>query len=458
MVGYPISDWCILWTGALPWVYVAICLGMWGLCYDPALKRGPTWPLAILVAAIVVRGLSALLVAVRSEKIRTRWDRDFDTTVRSEGNVPHQVLENSSAPAADRFSGDDSVGYHRSYRVVPPVILKVVHLVPVGIVACATLQRPTLVFPVSLFAVVTVILTAIMGVAAPLEYSVSAERLWIGRHGKELLNVKLDGTGLSCVVERARLTLKHAGYRIVDIDLGNVTQPRTLALKIAAWAVCKPDGSVGVTTATSESRAPYCEQVKRCALCDRNARPAPSGLNGHIVCRTCRLSYIGRRQAAYAVDCTLLYVAPLLLLIQRGYSIVGATATYSAGMTLCLLILLRIPLLVRDTVRGRSPGKWLTGLRVVRLESGEPISAAPSVGRNLVLCVPVVSELILAVQIQRGHRMGDNWSGACVAWDRYRFRAPFCTGKFLCRECGYDLQGAPLNTTRCSECGAATSR
>ena len=70
-------------------------------------------------------------------------------------------------------------------------------------------------------------------------------------------------------------------------------------------------------------------------------------------------------------------------------------------------------LLLRDSIRGQSPGKLLLGLVVINLETGRPCTPKDSVWRSAVFLVPganvvaVFLEPITIVRDPQGQRLGD---------------------------------------------------
>ena len=70
-------------------------------------------------------------------------------------------------------------------------------------------------------------------------------------------------------------------------------------------------------------------------------------------------------------------------------------------------------ILLRDAIHGRSLGKFLLGLTVVRLETGRPGSARDSVSRNVIFLLPganvaaVFLEARTLLRDQQGLRLGD---------------------------------------------------
>ena len=70
-------------------------------------------------------------------------------------------------------------------------------------------------------------------------------------------------------------------------------------------------------------------------------------------------------------------------------------------------------LALRDGISGRSVGKFLFGLRVVRLDKDRPCTVADSIRRNLVFLIPgvnvaaIVLEPVTMARDPQGHRLGD---------------------------------------------------
>jgi uncharacterized RDD family membrane protein YckC len=70
-------------------------------------------------------------------------------------------------------------------------------------------------------------------------------------------------------------------------------------------------------------------------------------------------------------------------------------------------------ILMRDAIRGRSPGKFLFGLTVVRLDTGRPASARDSVSRNVIFLLPGANVAAIFLEArtlsrdQQGLRLGD---------------------------------------------------
>ncbi len=227
------------------------------------------------------------------------------------------------------------------------------------------------------------------------------------------------------------------------------------------------------------SAAPASGGLRSCPMCRlRRASQLPKHvLYGTSVCRKCLYGLTNRRQLAFVVDCLVLSAActASVRLMMAWLSPPPQTPDFLMDA----FTLLWIPLFaIKDGWDGRSPGKRLLGLRVVRTDSLESIGPTRSLKRNLLIAaalaaeplgriagpllgatpapaVKVISVLVilwLGERLTHGLRPGDRWAGARVIWQRYAHRPPFVpTGRY-CVECGYDLRGNVSGV--CPECGA----
>jgi uncharacterized RDD family membrane protein YckC len=123
------------------------------------------------------------------------------------------------------------------------------------------------------------------------------------------------------------------------------------------------------------------------------------------------------RAAAYGVDLLLLAGGPLLLsTLVIIFILLVATdppASLARGF-IAAQALFALLFLLRDS-GGRSPGKRLFGLRLVR-EGGRPVGVLASVARNIPMLVPGwnLVELLAVVRRSDGRRGGDRLAGTTL--------------------------------------------
>ncbi|MGC9961004.1 MAG: RDD family protein [Acidimicrobiales bacterium] len=156
---------------------------------------------------------------------------------------------------------------------------------------------------------------------------------------------------------------------------------------------------------------------------DRHVTATPEGIRLDVV-----LAGLGSRFAAYAVDVLLQVVALILYLVVVSH-IVGSGASetaqlISAGATVTFILLDFVGYFIvcEMLFNGRSPGKRLTGLRVVRV-GGQPVGFLASALRNVLRLVdflPTFNILgsLLILSTTRNQRLGDLAAGTIVIRDK----------------------------------------
>ena len=199
-----------------------------------------------------------------------------------------------------------------------------------------------------------------------------------------------------------------------------------------------------------------------CPLCEK--RPIwKKTIYGHPVCKKCFYGFANRRQLGYLIDA--------ILWIAVAYAIGDVAGRLMAGQITsdvqefvfftALGLVVACLFITKDGFSGYSPGKRITGVRVLHEETNEPISFGRSFRRNSILLlgqipfvgaiVGLVIILVIAYQCGRGYRVGDRFAGTRVIWDRYANNPVFSGTDRLCPKCGYDLSGNTSGT--CPECG-----
>lgn len=199
-----------------------------------------------------------------------------------------------------------------------------------------------------------------------------------------------------------------------------------------------------------------------CPLC--SDRPVGrKALYGWPVCKKCLYKFANRRQVAYLVDALLFAVVvfPVMWWVGGQLGTLGWTELQVEIAVTAIALLLNVMFVLKDGFDGQSPGKRLTGVQVIDEATGRPISFAQSFKRNAVLLVgviPVVGGLAslavvvtIAIQMNKGHRLGDRFAGTRVVWKRHADSPVYGGSDSLCRQCGYDLTGN--ESGRCPECG-----
>lgn len=131
-----------------------------------------------------------------------------------------------------------------------------------------------------------------------------------------------------------------------------------------------------------------------CLLCGTSIPSARQNyLYGMPACRRCCIRFRSRRQSAFIIDFIITTIASVIFPPLYFY------------------------LLLRDSIRGSSLGKYLMGLQVIEVPSGRPCGFGGSIKRNLPLFIPLLNLLIIIFEmfkLDKGPRTGDIWANTLV--------------------------------------------
>lgn len=145
-----------------------------------------------------------------------------------------------------------------------------------------------------------------------------------------------------------------------------------------------------------------------CPLCHQEKHMRTSmTLYGHRVCSKCYYALANRRQLAYLIDvtalCALSVVSSVVLVATMA---LAGVPKESAGAFTGLVVLASPGIvLLKDSIRGHSPGKFVCGVRVIDRDTGQPVGLRASLFRTLPLLLPLVP-IVVAFQLQRGRSLG----------------------------------------------------
>ena len=137
------------------------------------------------------------------------------------------------------------------------------------------------------------------------------------------------------------------------------------------------------------------------------------------------VAILRKREWAFLIEFAPLLISFTLLVIVAGIEggienrSYGRRMTYTAvfsWFSAAVLIATMIYLVVKDSIRGVSLGKSITGCRVVSIHTGEPIQMPQSLARNFVMLIPLfpLVELFFASFRKDRRRMGDLLAGTIV--------------------------------------------
>jgi uncharacterized RDD family membrane protein YckC len=153
----------------------------------------------------------------------------------------------------------------------------------------------------------------------------------------------------------------------------------------------------------------------------------------------CRHRFVYGRLAAFIID----------FMIIRLF--VAAGNTHNVAMPeWSVLFICCAALVFKDSFSGRSPGKWVLGLRAIDADNGTIATVSQCLKRNSLHAIPLIGTLIAAGHLP-GRHPGDRWARTMVIPNHAGAAALFGPKGPYCLDCGYDLTGNVSG--RCPECG-----
>jgi uncharacterized RDD family membrane protein YckC len=143
-----------------------------------------------------------------------------------------------------------------------------------------------------------------------------------------------------------------------------------------------------------------------CVMCGGDTESRRQPYYDAVACLRCSRRATSRRTWAFIVDFNLAFGlgSAATLAVPSGNVELMALVAFVVGAGLFVL---------RDAVRGISPGKLLLGLRVVDSSTGLPIGVTQSLRRNGLLALPLFP-ILAAFLVWKGPHLGDLHAGTRV--------------------------------------------
>jgi uncharacterized RDD family membrane protein YckC len=170
-------------------------------------------------------------------------------------------------------------------------------------------------------------------------------------------------------------------------------------------------------------------QVVCCPVCGQPKRNLGSKLYGVPTCRKCVDTFALRRNFAWFME-WIICIAPYFLarLVETTLSVearLGAPRDEDIPKLMFVIVgsLLSLGLLIlfvlKDGLSGYSPAKYLFGLRVMDLRTGQPAGFIASIKRNVLPALIPIIALVCSAQLRKGPRWGDGFAKTKVIWMKY---------------------------------------
>jgi len=163
-----------------------------------------------------------------------------------------------------------------------------------------------------------------------------------------------------------------------------------------------------------------------CPLCQIRPVKEKLKLYDTRVCKKCYYGFANRRQFAYIIDMIILqilstglgFVAGIVLASVMG-QMTPQQGRVSTVFFFALGTLTGVIYGIKDGFGGKSIGKLICGVTVVKEDTYKGSGFRASFFRNILLNIPFFPFVVL-VMMNKGHRPGDGFAGTRVIWDKYR--------------------------------------
>lgn len=152
-------------------------------------------------------------------------------------------------------------------------------------------------------------------------------------------------------------------------------------------------------------------------------------LYGVPTCRKCVSRFAARREWAWMIDLFFGYFLPFPLLIIA-FELLDIGEKYALVVIVPCYVWYLGWMVLKDGFRGCTPGKYVTRIRVIDIDTGERLRFLASFRRNLCVLIPFFA-LFLMFKLRHGPRPGDGWARSKVIWLKYKDHRIFAPGEPL---------------------------
>ncbi len=167
-------------------------------------------------------------------------------------------------------------------------------------------------------------------------------------------------------------------------------------------------------------------KLHKCHICDKSGR-TENTLYGKQICSMCFAKFLTRRTLAYCFDwffycygiwAAIFYCTGLIFRygdLPYSYQVAELFRNIFPVMGILFFVL-------KDGTRGQSLGKSIFGLQVVDYKSGKPAGFIKSIGRNIVVFVPIAIIFIAKDVLSGSQRGGEGYTSTKVIIRKFKTR------------------------------------